>query len=245
MCERGDWAALISHSKCFLRGNQSINQSCNTQYSCITIFFLSFIRYGVLRGGNLLGFLVASAVAFSYLRSVTTSFRPPALMSGSLRKSQRPMTPLVVDVAGSSFVIAGKCWSSFSVTASSGTDNELPPSTPVTVIETKGVTKLSSTWLQETVKGFLDRDDVFNEGFMPHLLFKTPSAEEVPSMADDMQPLLRFWGSTAHVLQSKDSIPSGPYVFFPSRICQVFRLFPDPQSAFMHGLVQTGDDSMR
>ena len=155
------------------------------------------------------------------------------------------MTPLVVDVAGSSFVIAGSCWSSFSVTATSNTDSELPPSTPVTVIETKGVAKISSAWLQKTVKGFLDRDDVFNVGFMPHVLFETHSAEEEPSMADDMQPLLHSWGTTVHFLQSKKFIPSGPYVFFPSRICQVFRLFPDPQSAFMHGLVQTGDDSMR
>ncbi len=194
---------------------------------------------------KLLGFVVASAVVFSYLRSVTTSLRPPALMSGSLRKTRELMTPLIVDVAGSSFVVAGNCSSIFSVTALSGTDTELPPLTPVTVIETKGMTTISSAWLQKTVKGFLDRDDVFNQGFMPHLLFKTPSAEEEPSMADDMQTLLRSWGSTTHFLQSKDFISSGPYVFLPSRICQVFRLFPDSQSAFMHGLVQNGDDPMR
>ena len=155
------------------------------------------------------------------------------------------MTPVTVDVAGSLFLIAGKCWSSFSITTLSSTDAQLPPSTPVTVIETKGVTNINSAWLQKTVKDFLERDDVLNQGFITHLLFKTPSTSEKPSIANDMQPLLHDWGSTAHLLQIEDVIPPGPYVFFPSRLCHVFRLLPDPQSAFMHGVVQNGDDPMR
>lgn len=97
------------------------------------------------------------------------------------------------------------------------------------------------TWLEEKIQPFLEADDVFRGGFFTRVILKTCDIKLRPPLTDGAKAVLAQWGSTAQFIQSGTKIPSGPYAPKKTRLFQVFRLYPDPQLAFMCGIVPIVD----
>lgn len=154
-----------------------------------------------------------------------------------------PVTTAVVRVGDVSYLISGECHTSFT---SSVADNglQLTAATPVTVINMQNEHAIDSHWLEGKIESFLATDDVFNEGFLDRVLLKGFSRSQRPTLSDCAKATLAKWGATANFIESESNIPSGPHVILASktlRLCRVFRLYPDPQLAFMYGTVPSED----
>ena len=154
-----------------------------------------------------------------------------------------PVTTSVVRVGDISYLISGECYTSFTSIADDE-DFQLTASTPVTVINMQNEHAIDSSWLEGKIRSFLNTDDVFNEGFLSRVLLKGSSSSQRPTLSDGAKAVVAKWGATANFIESESNIPSGPHMILvskPLRLCQVFRLYPDPQLAFMYGTVPSED----
>ena len=194
----------------------------------------------------MLGFVASSACIYSHLPWGVISTRTPPKMtiSKSLSSLHHPVTTTVVRVGDVSYLVSGQCYTSFTSSITDDEDLQFTASTPVTVINLQNERTVDSSWLEGKIKIFLTTDDVFNEGFLSRVLLKGSSSSQRPSLSDDAKAVLAKWGATANFIESENNIPSGPHMILASktlRLCQVFRLYPDPQLAFMYGTVPSED----
>ena len=112
------------------------------------------------------------------------------------------------------------------------------------IINMQNAHAVDSSWLEGKIKSFRITDDVFNEGFLSRVLFKGSSSSQRSTLSDGAKAVLAKWGATANFIESESYIASGPRIILaskPLRLCQVFRLYPDPQLAFMYGTVLSED----
>ena len=165
-------------------------------------------------------------------------------ISKSSPSLHHPVTTTVVRVGDVSYLVSGECYTSFTSSIANDEDLRITASTPVTVINMQNDRTIDSSWLEEMIKSFLATDDVFNPGFLSRVLLKGSSSSQRPSLSDDAKAVLAKWGATADFIESESNIPSGPHMILASKIlqlCQVFRLYPDPQLAFMYGTIPSED----
>ena len=161
-----------------------------------------------------------------------------------VRSLHHPVTTTVVQVGDVSYLVSAECYTSFTSSIADDADLQITASTPVTVINMKNERTIDSSWLEEKIRSFLTTDDVFNEGFLSRVLLKGSSSSQRPSLSDNAKAVLAKWGASADFIESESNIPSGPHMMLASntlRLCQVFRLYPDPQLAFMYGTVPSED----
>ncbi|KAK0511039.1 hypothetical protein JMJ35_006591 [Cladonia borealis] len=155
-----------------------------------------------------------------------------------------PVTITVVRVGDVSYLVSGECYTSFTSSIADDDDLQITASTPVTVINLQNERTIDSSWLEGKIKSFLTMGDVFNEDFLSRVLLKGSSSSQRPSLSDDAKAVLAKWGATGDFIESESNIRSGPHMILASktlRLCQVFRLYPDPQLAFMYGTVPSED----
>ena len=149
-------------------------------------------------------------------------------------------TTSIVHVSDISYLISQECCGVLRLDPPLGYDQR-PNFLPVTVINLEdGQHTVTGTWLQGVITGFLDTDDVVHETYIKTLLLKGPG--ESITLTEDVEGVLSQWGSTLHFMLCSDNFPSGPYAIDPfQRLHPVFRLYPDPQLAFMCGTIPSTD----
>lgn len=195
---------------------------------------------------SVFGFVASSACIYSHLPWGILSTRPSpkTTIFKSSPSLHHPVTTTVVQVGEVSYLVSAECYTSFTSSIADDEDLQFTASTPVTVINMKNKRTIDSSWLEGKIRSFLTTDDVFNEGFLSRVLLKGSSSSQRPSLSDDAKAVLAKWGATADFIESESNIPSGPHMILASntlRLCQVFRLYPDPQLAFMYGTVPSED----
>ncbi|EIN03572.1 amidase signature enzyme [Punctularia strigosozonata HHB-11173 SS5] len=128
----------------------------------------------------------------------------------------------------------------------------------VTVIDPGNSASFSS--IQSTVSAYSSEDDVFNEAFLSTVFLRSSSSSKLSSslissvaskfevnniFASSSVPSAK--GVSSAVLSSQTTIPIGPYVYRiggPSKSASfwpVYRLYPDPQEAFLYGVTAAAD----
>ena len=173
-----------------------------------------------------------------------TLHQSPLKMTTFKSSSLHHLVTTVVRVGDVSYLISGECYTSITSDIADDEDLQITASTPVTVINIQNTHAVDSSWLEGKIKSFLTTDDVFNEGFLGRVLLKGSSSSQRPTLSDGAKAVLAKCGATASFIESESNIPSGPLMILaskPLRLCQVFRLYPDPQLAFMYGTVPSED----
>ncbi|KAF4951992.1 hypothetical protein FGADI_7108 [Fusarium gaditjirri] len=112
---------------------------------------------------------------------------------------------------------------------------------PVTVFEAED-NRFDESTLNETVKAWLAKDDVFNEGFLQGLYVKKNSVES-PRLST--YPYQCNASSLWEEIDYSFDVPSGPYILNPSTgsLHIPYRLYLDPQGAFTQGAIPLSSDS--
>ena len=191
-----------------------------------------------------MGSLPRLAFTLTYPQHVLNQNFSKMTKSKSSPSLHHPVTTTVVRVHDVSYLVSGECYTSFTSSIADDEDLRITASTPVTVINMQNERVIDSSWLEEKIKLFLATDDVLNPGFLSRVLLKGYSSSQRPSLSDDAKAVLAQEGATAHFIESESNIPSGPHMLLASKslqLCQVFRLYPDPQLAFMYGTVPSED----
>ena len=116
---------------------------------------------------------------------------------------------------------------------------DLPPR-PVTVLTVVDGEIPNSTWLKAKKSQMLADDDVFNEEFFKCIILS--NALQLPTGIPRREVRLEDGSkSTIHEVSTGVSVRNGPYFAIGSALFQVFKLYDDPQDAFMFG-VQVDED---
>ena len=190
-----------------------------------------------------MGSLPRLASTLTYPEHIHNQTSGKMTISKSSPSSHHPVTTTIVRVGDVSYLVFGECYTSFTSSIADDEDLRITASTPVTVINMQNERTIDSSCLEEKIKSFL-ATDVFNLGFLSRVLLKGCSRSQCPLLSDDAKAVLAKWGSTADFIESESKIPSGPHMVLVPKIlqlCQVFRLYPDPQLAFMYGTVPSED----
>lgn len=95
--------------------------------------------------------------------------------------------------------------------------------------------KITESWMQESVQKYKSTDDVFHEAFLSGVIFH--GASEDVEIADNAQDFLSKLG-TQWIQYMPPTSPAqnllpGPYVLVGNRLRDVWRLFDDTNGAFM------------
>lgn len=106
----------------------------------------------------------------------------------------------------------------------------------MTVIADSLPSNLDQKWVQQLVDGWSQTDDVFRPEFLQNIIFVT--SEEQKSGIDDIHEELRTslgteWSTFIQPEVDDYSITSGPFVLWNGQLCKAFRLYDDPQQAFV------------
>jgi hypothetical protein len=106
----------------------------------------------------------------------------------------------------------------------------------VTIIKVPPSTQLSKYWVDDLVNDWSSKDDVFRFKFLQNIIFVSP--EQVPkdtrSMHDDLPSTWEtIWSTTITPETDIEGLTSGPYVMWKGELCKAFRLYDDPQQAFI------------
>jgi hypothetical protein len=96
-----------------------------------------------------------------------------------------------------------------------------------------------STWLAAKKSQMLHDDDVFNEEFFKHIILSR--ASRLSHGASRKENLEDGSNTTIHSVSTGVPLKNGPYFAIGSGLFQVFKLYDDPQDAFMFG-VQVDED---
>ncbi|KAL4939101.1 amidase signature domain-containing protein [Aspergillus oleicola] len=107
----------------------------------------------------------------------------------------------------------------------------------VTVFDVpESVKTIHRDWIRDQVDSYMKHDDVFHESFLAGVIFSSAEVEELV-VSDESRAYLAERGNQFIVYdnanQNKDTLPPGPYVIIGERLRNVWRLFEDPQGAFM------------
>jgi hypothetical protein len=106
----------------------------------------------------------------------------------------------------------------------------------MTVIADTVHEKMNETRVQTLVKSWLAADDVFRPKFLQNILFI--ASEDRMSQIKDMQSRLGSllgteWISVVARSAENEGIASGPFIMWRGELCKAFRLYDDPQQAFV------------
>jgi hypothetical protein len=116
---------------------------------------------------------------------------------------------------------------------------------PCTVIDASSYASIPASWLQLTIENMLKRDDVFVTGFLQSIIFRNVSSHPVV-LEHEAISLLSKWGcSAAYVGTSVNAYPDGPFFFDGARLHKAYRLYNDPQLAFVCGIINTDEATQR
>ncbi|KAF2636358.1 hypothetical protein P280DRAFT_510592 [Massarina eburnea CBS 473.64] len=90
--------------------------------------------------------------------------------------------------------------------------------------------------IQNRVEGWSRIDDVFRPEFLQNVIFV--ASEERKSDIDSIRDTLHSccgteWLTTIQTETNSDTISSGPFVMWKGQLCKAFRLYDDPQQAFV------------
>lgn len=119
---------------------------------------------------------------------------------------------------------------------------------PATLIFTKGIDPITSSWLKTTIDTMIEVDDVFCKDFLSNIVVLISTEGACPPCKDDIEILFEQWGTTGFSiihLAPSNMLHSGPYFLLGSDVHQVSKLYPDPYGAFMYGVTQSEDDITR
>jgi hypothetical protein len=96
--------------------------------------------------------------------------------------------------------------------------------------------KMDESRVQTLVKSWLGADDVFRPEFLQNIL--VISSEDQTSQIKNMQSRLGSllgteWISVVAPSAENEGIASGPFIMWRGELCKAFRLYDDPQQAFV------------
>lgn len=150
-----------------------------------------------------------------------------------------PIPLIILEVGESKILVSSRCFQ-FS-TDDSSLHDELSNALaiPVTVLDVQGIKTIDSNWLKSNFEVMLATDDVINEGFTSRILLRTAVDYGKVQLAQDVLPFLASRGRTLQVISTDVEILPGPYVLRSSSIHEVYRLCPDPNGAFMCGMIRS------
>ncbi|KAF5672750.1 Cu2+-exporting ATPase [Fusarium denticulatum] len=112
---------------------------------------------------------------------------------------------------------------------------------PVTIFEATD-NRFDESTLSDTIKTWLAKDDVFNEGFLQDIYVKKDS-DGVPGL-----PIYQYQGNASLSWQEINysfNAPNGPYILNPSTgsLHTPYRLYVDTQGAFTQGVIPLSSGS--
>lgn len=106
----------------------------------------------------------------------------------------------------------------------------------MTVIADSLPSDLDQSWVQQLVDGWSQTDDVFRHEFLQNIIFLT--SKEQKSGIDNIRDELRTspgteWSIVVQPKVDEHNTTSGPFVMWNGQLCKAFRLYDDPQKAFV------------
>ena len=107
---------------------------------------------------------------------------------------------------------------------------------PATIFWFDNISSITVNALRERRDKYETLDDVFCQEFLEIVFFALPQREEISYLPRPVHSLLSSWGTKSYsFLEFQDSelLPESPYFTTTKRIHQAFRIYPDPQSAFV------------
>lgn len=107
-----------------------------------------------------------------------------------------------------------------------------------TVIRVDGVQIITPDWLQKTIDDMLASDDVLCKNFLSHIIFFSVTQYPMPEIVDENGAFKELWPRWGFF---SGDIRPGPYFLVNSTIHQAFKLYPDPNGAFMYGVIRSED----
>ncbi|KAL3477183.1 amidase signature enzyme [Aspergillus californicus] len=112
---------------------------------------------------------------------------------------------------------------------------------PVTVV-TSTEKIISASWLNETIAGFIARDDVYSEAFLSALYLQGPEgvtlADDAEELIQSLETKLVFYASSLCTAP----LPNGPYFATCSGLHRAWRLYDDFTNSFILASTPSADD---
>ena len=116
---------------------------------------------------------------------------------------------------------------------------------PATVLSVDCDEVIDSRWLNQRIKEMLAEDDVFNHGFYRDcssgIIFQVTPPQASLSLTEDAEQLIDSWGAWFFCMSDENQLPDGPYFLSNSTLFEALRIYPDPQQAFMYGILYSDD----
>jgi hypothetical protein len=111
---------------------------------------------------------------------------------------------------------------------------------PATVINVERQL-IDEEWLKSELNRMDSKDDVFNLGFTPIILFNCGTGMVKVTLDGELY-LNSIGTSWFESLQTTVKVPSGPYVWHLGHIFKVWRLHSDPNGAFIQSVIQNSTE---
>ncbi|ETS80715.1 hypothetical protein PFICI_08244 [Pestalotiopsis fici W106-1] len=119
---------------------------------------------------------------------------------------------------------------------------EIPTPAPVTVL-TLPEQFVTASWLNNTISGFLDQDDVYTKGFLSAFYIQ---GHHNVSFADDAHQLIQSLG-VENIFRADSScnvtLPDGPYFATYAGLHRAWRLYDDFTNSFVLASVPSANDA--
>jgi hypothetical protein len=107
---------------------------------------------------------------------------------------------------------------------------------PVTVMAHSLPSDLNQSWVQQLVDEWSQTDDVFRHEFLQNIIFLTSKEQKsgIDNIRDELRASLGTeWSTVVQPDVDEHDITSGPFVMWNGQLCKAFRLYDDPQQAFV------------
>jgi hypothetical protein len=111
---------------------------------------------------------------------------------------------------------------------------------PATVINVERLL-IDKEWLKSELNRMVSKDDVFNLGFTSLILFNCGTGK-IKVTSDAGLYLNSIGTSWFGSLHTAVKVPSGPYIWHLDHIFKVWRLYSDPNGAFIQPVIQSSTE---
>lgn len=119
---------------------------------------------------------------------------------------------------------------------------------PATVFWFNDISSITPKALEGLHHQYQVDNDVFCPHFLDNAFFALPRRESGLDLSKLAKSVLSSWNTKSYSfldLQSSEILPPGPYFTNPEGIRQAWRIYPDPQNAFMIPSFPVEDNKLR
>ncbi|KAF2815318.1 amidase signature enzyme [Mytilinidion resinicola] len=123
---------------------------------------------------------------------------------------------------------------------------------PVTVVSTPQGQTFNQSWVDSNIKKWIASDDVFQRDFLTNVVFISVETKASVGLTEVSDHMRHTWDTNWCTLVPEQlvglEVTSGPYVFWNGQLCKAYRLYDDPNQAFIVGTkpqTSTGFENLR